>query len=95
MPAAARFTGATQDLVTGDYIVWATQPQMVYPKGQFPTWGMPAKASLHVVTPTAPPALFGGDAAVQTQTRRPGLVAHFHQRRQPDCRWRQYVHRKR
>src|SRR5437660_1431610 len=24
------------DAPGGDYIVWATQPQMVYPKGQFP-----------------------------------------------------------
>src|SRR5947209_20284381 len=64
------------DAAGGDYLIWATQPQMVYPKGQFPTWGMPAKASLHVVTPAGPPALFGADPALQTQARETGLVAH-------------------
>jgi hypothetical protein len=59
----------------GDYLIWATQPLKVYPKGQFPTWGMPVKASIHVVTPSGPPALFAGDAAVQVQTRASGLVA--------------------
>jgi len=63
------------DTPGGDYLVWATQPLKVYPKGQFPTWGMPAKASLHVVTPSGPPALFAGDSAVQTETRPPALVA--------------------
>jgi hypothetical protein len=63
------------DTPGGDYLVWATQPLKVYPKGQFPTWGMPAKASLHVVTPSGPPALFAGDAAVQTEVRADGLVA--------------------
>ena len=63
------------DTPGGDYLVWASQPLKVYPKGQFPTWGMPAKASLHVVTPSGPPALFAGDAAVQTETRPPALVA--------------------
>lgn len=63
------------DAKGGDYLIWATQPQMVYPKGQFPTWGMPAKASIHVTTPSGPPALFGADAALQTQTRAPALVA--------------------
>ena len=63
------------DTPGGDYLVWASQPFKVYPKGQFPTWGMPAKASLHVVTPSGPPALFAGDAAVQTEIRTPALVA--------------------
>ena len=63
------------DTPGGDYLVWATQPLKIYPKGQFPTWGMPAKASLHVVTPSGPPALFGADTAIQTQSRSPGLVA--------------------
>jgi hypothetical protein len=63
------------DAKGGDYVIWATQPQKVYPKGQFPTWGMPAKASIHVTTPAGPPALFGADAALQTQSRAAGLVA--------------------
>lgn len=63
------------DTPGGDYLIWATQPLKVYPKGQFPTWGMPAKTSLHVITPSGPPALFAGDAAVQTETRSPTLVA--------------------
>jgi hypothetical protein len=63
------------DTPGGDYLVWASQPLKVYPKGQYPTWGMPVKASLHVVTPSGPPALFAGDAAVQTEMRTPALVA--------------------
>jgi hypothetical protein len=64
------------DAKGGDYLIWATQPLKVYPKGQFPTWGMPAKASIHVVTPSGPPSLFGADPALQTQVRSPGLVVH-------------------
>jgi hypothetical protein len=63
------------DTPGGDYLVWASQPLKVYPKGQYPTWGMPVKASLHGVTPSGPPALFAGDAAVQTEIRTPALVA--------------------
>jgi hypothetical protein len=63
------------DTPGGDYVIWASQPLKVYPKGQFPTWGLPAKASLHVTTPSGPPALFAGDAAVQTETRPPALLA--------------------
>jgi hypothetical protein len=77
-PGASATTASFQvpaDAIGGDYLVWATQPLKVYPKGQFPTWGMPAKASLHVVTPSGPPVLFGAGAAVQTQARSADLVA--------------------
>jgi hypothetical protein len=37
---------------------------------------MPAKASIHVTTPSGPPALFGADPALQTQVRSTGLVAN-------------------
>jgi hypothetical protein len=59
----------------GDYIIYAEQPFKQYQKGQFPTWGMPAKAVIHVITPDALTPIFAGDAAVQTQVRPSGLVA--------------------
>ncbi len=62
------------DTPGGDYLIVATQPAKVYPKGQFPTWGMPAKAAIHVITPAGSPQVFAGDAAVQIQVRPVGLV---------------------
>lgn len=59
----------------GDYLIWATQPFKQYSIGQFPTWGMPAKAVIHVLTPDAAQQVYAGDAAVQTQVRPSGLVA--------------------
>lgn len=63
------------DTPGGDYLIWASQPLKVYPKGQFPTWGMPVKAALRVVTASTPAPLFAGDSAVQTEVRAPDLVA--------------------
>jgi hypothetical protein len=63
------------DTPGGDYLIYAEQPFKEYPKGQFPTWGMPAKAAIHVITPNASAPIYGGDAAVQTQLRPRGLVA--------------------
>lgn len=58
----------------GDYIIYATQPFKQYQEGQFPTWGMPAKAVLHVITPNAAAPIYAGDPAVVTQSRPAALV---------------------
>lgn len=63
------------DTPGGDYLIYATQPFKQYDIGQFPTWGMPAKAVIHVLTPNASAQIYAGDAAVQTQVRASGLVA--------------------
>jgi hypothetical protein len=59
----------------GDYVIYATQPFKQYQEGQFPTWGMPAKALIHVITGNSAPPIYGGDSALQTQVRAPGLMS--------------------
>ncbi|MGH9127345.1 MAG: hypothetical protein ACRDZ8_21900 [Acidimicrobiales bacterium] len=58
----------------GDYVIYATQPFQEYQEGQFPTWGMPAKALLHVITGNSAAPIYGGDSALQTQVRPAALV---------------------
>jgi len=59
------------ETAAGDYVVVATQKLTP----GVSTWGMPARAVIHVTTPGGPPVGASGFPPVQTQVRPVGLVA--------------------